>query len=131
MIAVFDGSGQPPPHVPTEEPDPGRSGANRCRPSLSTRRHGVSNPAFLLRLDGSTIFNKAPIGVARHAKKISGAKVLAVGGSLGKGYEVVLGEGIDHCAGMVRGSVTLEDAMSNAHEVLRDATEEALREMGK
>ena len=82
-------------------------------------------------IDGSTIFNKAPIGVARHAKEISGAKVLAVGGSLGKGYEVVLGKGIDHCAGMVRGSVTLEDAMNNAYEVLRDATEEALREMGK
>ena len=80
-------------------------------------------------IDGSTIFNKAPIGVARHAKMLGDCKVLAVAGSLGSGYEAVLDKGIDHAAGMVRGPVTLEDAMNNAYEVLRDATEEALREM--
>lgn len=81
-------------------------------------------------IDKSTIFNKAPIGVARHAKALGNPKVLAVAGSLGGGYEVVIGQGIDHVAGMVHGKVTVEEAMSNAYAVLRDATERALREMG-
>ncbi len=51
--------------------------------------------------------------------------------------QVLLREGLNIIAkgpagrARMRGSVTLEDAMNNAYEVLRDATEEALREMEK
>jgi len=79
-------------------------------------------------IDGSTIYDKAPIGVARHAKAL-GIPVLAVAGSLGSGYEAVLKEGIDAVAAMVRGSVTVEEAMTNAYQVLVGATEEGLRKM--
>ena len=79
-------------------------------------------------IDGSTVYNKAPIGVARHAKAL-GIPVLAVAGSLGSGYEAVLKEGIDAVAPMVRGEVTVEEAMSNAYQVLAGATEEGLRKM--
>jgi glycerate kinase len=78
-------------------------------------------------IDRSTVFNKAPIGVARHAKALGNPKVVAVAGSLGGGYEAVLDKGIDYAIGMVRGKVTLEEAMKNAYAVLRGATEEALK----
>ena len=80
------------------------------------------------RIDASTIYNKAPIGVARRAKTRR-IPVLAVAGSAGPGYEAVLKAGIDSVASMVSGSVTLEYAMAHAHEVLRDATAEGLRGM--
>jgi len=81
-------------------------------------------------IDGSTVFNKAPIGVARHAKALGDIPVLAVAGSLGRGYEAVLEKGIDAAIGMVRGAVTVDEAMNNAYQVLRDATEEGVRKMG-
>ena len=62
------------------------------------------------RLDGQTAMGKAPIGVARLAKR-HGAKVLAFAGCLGDGVEAVNGAGIDAYFPILRKIVTLDEAL--------------------
>lgn len=45
------------------------------------------------RIDSQTVLGKVPVGIARAAKH-HGIPVIAIGGSLGKGYEAVYDEGI-------------------------------------
>ena len=78
------------------------------------------------RLDASTVFNKAPIGVARRAKK-RGLPVIAVVGSLGDGYEAVFDHGIDGVEATVAAPMTLSRAEKNAFALVAAATERALR----
>ena len=80
------------------------------------------------RLDGQTVMGKAPIGVARLAKK-HGKRVLAFSGILGDGVEAVNAAGIDAYFPILRKLVSLEEALdvSNASANLTATVEQAFR----
>jgi glycerate kinase len=77
-------------------------------------------------IDKSTVFNKAPVGVARLAKK-RGIPVIAIAGSLGEGYEQTHALGIDAMFSLVSGPMTLDDAIGGSRPLIERAAEEALR----
>ena len=80
------------------------------------------------RLDSQTVQGKAPIGVARLAKKY-GKRVIAFSGCVTDDAEVINEHGIDAFFPIMRGVVTLEEALNTknaarnleatAHQVLR------------
>ena len=80
------------------------------------------------RLDGQTVMGKAPIGVARLAKK-HGKRVLAFSGILGDGVEAVNAAGIDAYFPILRKLVSLEEALDvkNAAANLTATVEQAFR----
>ena len=80
------------------------------------------------RLDGQTVMGKAPIGVARLAKKY-GKRVLAFSGILGDGVEAVNAAGIDAYFPILRKLVSLEEALdvTNAAANLTATVEQAFR----
>lgn len=80
------------------------------------------------RLDHQTAMGKAPVGVAKLAKK-HGAKVLAFAGSVTKGARVCNEAGIDAFFPIVRGVTTLEEAMAPEHarENMADSVEQVFR----
>jgi glycerate kinase len=77
-------------------------------------------------IDRSTAFNKAPVGVARLAKK-RGIGVVAIAGSLGAGYRQVREPGIDAVFTLVSGPMSLDDAMGKTRELAEDQAEEIAR----
>ena len=77
-------------------------------------------------LDGSSAFGKTAVGVARLARSF-GCPTLALAGSIGPGAEDVLSEGIDAYFSLCRGPMSLDDAMSQAAQLLEDAAEQATR----
>lgn len=79
-------------------------------------------------LDFQTVYNKAPIGVARLAKK-RGIPVVAVSGSLGRGFADVHEHGIDAVAAITTAPMSLDEATERAAELAASATEQALRFM--
>ena len=79
-------------------------------------------------LDFQTVYNKAPIGVAWRAKK-RGIPVVAISGSLGKGFEDVHAEGIDAVSSIVCAPMTLDEASARGGELIADAVAEAMRFM--
>ncbi len=80
------------------------------------------------RLDGQTVMGKAPIGVARLAKK-HGKRVLAFSGILGDGVEQVNAAGIDAYFPILRRLVSLEEALDaqNAAANLAATVEQVFR----
>ena len=80
------------------------------------------------RLDGQTVMGKAPIGVARLAKKY-GKRVLAFSGILGDGVEAVNAAGIDAYFPILRKLVSLEEALdvTNAAANLAATVEQVFR----
>ena len=80
------------------------------------------------RLDFQTVYNKAPIGVARRARR-RGIPVIAVSGSLGEGFEDVHAGGIDAVVSILRAPMTLDEASARAGELIAEATAEAIRLM--
>ena len=80
------------------------------------------------RLDGQTVMGKAPIGVARLAKK-HGKRVLAFSGILGDGVEAVNDAGIDAYFPILRKLVSLEEALDvrNAAANLAATVEQTFR----
>ncbi len=79
-------------------------------------------------LDHSTVYNKAPVGVARLAKA-KGIPVIAISGSLGEGFQEIYNYGIDAVSAITPGPMTLDMASSNAFKLISNATEESLRFM--
>ena len=79
-------------------------------------------------LDYQTIYNKAPIGVARRALKL-GVPVVAIAGTLGDRYELVHDHGIDGALSIPRGPMTLEESSDRAAELITETTERMLRLM--
>lgn len=69
---------------------------------------------------------KAPIGVARLAKKYSIPTVVLTG-NIGKGVEHASEEGIESIVCIVPGPMKLDEAISNASEYLRVATARAIK----
>ena len=80
------------------------------------------------RLDGQTVMGKAPIGVAKLAKKY-GKKVIAFSGCVGEGVEAVNDAGIDAFFPILRSIVTLDEALENqtAAKNLTATVEQAFR----
>lgn len=80
------------------------------------------------RLDGQTAMGKAPVGVARLAKRY-GKPVIAFAGSVTPDAAACNGAGIDAFFPILRGICTLEEAMDpgNARHNLADAAEQAFR----
>lgn len=83
------------------------------------------------RLDGQTVMGKAPIGVARLAKKY-GKRVIAFAGCVGDGVEAVNTAGIDAFFPILRRVTTLEEAMATgtAAANLTSSAEQAFRLLG-
>ena len=79
-------------------------------------------------LDFQTVYNKAPIGVARRAKQRN-IPVIAICGSLGGGFEDVHPEGIDAAASILCAPMTLDEASARAGDLIADAVAEAMRFM--
>lgn len=80
------------------------------------------------RLDSQTILGKAPMGVAGIAKKY-GKPVLAFSGSVSKEAEVCNEKGIDAFFPIVRGPVTLENAIEHARHNLIATSKQVFRLM--
>ena len=78
------------------------------------------------RVDASTTYDKAPVGVARRAKA-RGMPVIALAGSLGIGYAEVYQHGIDAVVPIVERPMTFEDSISRTYELLRRASERTMR----
>ena len=78
------------------------------------------------RMDRSTVFDKAPVAVARRARR-RGIPVIAVCGSLGPGYEEVHRHGIDAAFASVLEPCDLAAAMAAAPRLMANAAEEACR----
>jgi len=79
-------------------------------------------------MDFQTVYNKAPIGVARLAKA-RGITVIGVSGSLGKGYTDVHDHGIDAVSSITSAPMDMEEATNRCAELIADATEQAMRMM--
>lgn len=80
------------------------------------------------RLDGQTVMGKAPIGVARIAKKYN-KPVLAFAGSVTPDAKACNDHGIDAYFPILRGVQTLQEAMDpeNARQNMIDTVEQAIR----
>lgn len=80
------------------------------------------------RLDGQTAMGKAPAGAAEIARRY-GKLTVAFSGSVGKGAEACNRQGIDAFFPIVRGPVSLEEAMNpeTARRNLAAAAEQAFR----
>ncbi len=78
------------------------------------------------RLDWQTVYDKAPIVVARRAQR-KGVPVVAVAGSLGQGWQAVLEHGIALVEAAAPDDMTLTEAMARARELVADAAERAVR----
>ena len=78
------------------------------------------------RMDGQTLYNKAPFVVAQRAKGF-GVPVISVVGSLGPGYESVLEHGIEAVESAATRGMPPEEAIAQAHKLVRAAAERAMR----
>lgn len=72
------------------------------------------------RMDGQSIFGKAPIGVAVLAKK-NGVPVTAIVGDTGPGGEAVFRYGIDRIVKLRRDGMSVEESIAHVHCLLVDA----------
>lgn len=70
------------------------------------------------RIDGQSIFGKAPVGIAKVSSEY-GVPVIAFAGSLGKDASVVRNHGINAIFSVVNGPCTLDEALSNAAKNVR------------
>ena len=77
-------------------------------------------------VDFQTVYNKAPIGVAKRAKRFD-IPVVAISGGLGKGYEMVHEHGIDAAVAIPSGPMSLDESSERASELIANATEQAMR----
>ena len=80
------------------------------------------------RMDGQTAMGKAPVGVAKLAKKY-GKKVIAFAGAVQRDARACNDAGIDAFFPILRGVVTLEEAMKNENAKLNlaDTAEQVIR----
>lgn len=78
------------------------------------------------KMDGQSIQGKAPIGVAKRAKKY-GVPVIAVVGSAAEDLTSIYENGIDLVIGLVNKPMSLEDAMAQTEVLAANAGETAFR----
>lgn len=78
------------------------------------------------RLDGQTLYGKAPIGVARRAKRF-GKPVIALTGSIGEGYKEVYQGGIDAVFSIQNEPMSLEASMQRTGQLLEDTAHRVMQ----
>ena len=78
------------------------------------------------RADRSTVFDKAPVGVARHAKA-HGIPTVLLAGSLGEGHEELYEHGVASVLCISDGAMTFEQALSRTGAMLEGTAERAVR----
>jgi glycerate kinase len=78
------------------------------------------------RADGSTIYDKAPVGVARHALR-RGAPTILIAGSIGPGYEKLYEHGISGITCITDQPMKLEESLARTSELLEGAAERVIR----
>ena len=81
------------------------------------------------RADRSTVFDKAPVGIARRAARFGVPSVL-VAGSLGPGYETLYEHGISAILPISEEPSDLESSLRRGAELLERAAERAIRLYG-
>ena len=77
-------------------------------------------------INGSSLYGKVPMGVARRAHKY-GVPVLAVVGSIGPDVGQVYAEGMTAIMSIAPGPITREESIARAGELIADAAERAMR----
>ena len=80
-------------------------------------------------MDFQTVYNKAPIGVARLAGERN-IPVIGVSGSLGDGFTDVHEHGIAAAVAITHAPMTLDEATDRVAELIASATEQAVRLIG-
>ena len=78
------------------------------------------------RTDRQTAFGKAPVGVAKIAKR-HGVPVVCLSGGLGEGYEAIFEQGIDAAAVCPSAPMTLEDCLAQGPSLVENAAERLCR----
>lgn len=78
------------------------------------------------RADHSTVFDKAPVGVARHAKA-HGVPTILLAGSLGDGHEELYDHGVASVLCISDGAMSFEKALSRTGVMLEGTAERAMR----
>lgn len=76
--------------------------------------------------DGQTVRGKTPFGVAKIAKQ-AGVPVVFIVGRIGAGSEILYEYGIKSIFSMVDGPMTVEEAMSQAYDLLTKSAERIMR----
>ena len=78
------------------------------------------------RADRSTVFDKAPVGVARHARAY-GVPTVLLAGSLGQGHEELYDHGVAAILCISDGAMTFQQALGRTGEMLEGTAERAVR----
>ena len=78
------------------------------------------------RADRSTIFNKAPAGVARHAQA-RGIPTILLAGSLGQGYEELYDHDLSAILSISDRPMTFDQSLARSAELLESTAESAMR----
>lgn len=78
------------------------------------------------RIDAQSVFGKTITGIAKAARKLK-IPVLAVGGSLGEDYQKLYLTGIAGIIAAVSRPMTMEEAIADAPDLIKDATARGLR----
>ena len=78
------------------------------------------------RIDASTAFNKAPVGVAKRAKA-KGIPTIAIAGSLGTGYHAVYEHGINSVVPLADRPMSFRESLGRTRELLCDAADRSVR----
>lgn len=78
------------------------------------------------RIDGQSVFGKAPIGVAKRAKEYD-LPVIAIVGSQGEGAGQVYDYGIDLIMDIIKTPMGLKEAMGDADKLISQAGADAMR----
>lgn len=111
-----------------------------CHSGIRCKHHSGRNPSFRLYknadivitgegcLDGQTVMGKAPAGVAKIAKEFQ-KPVLAFSGCVTEDAKACHAAGIDAFFPIVRGAVSLKDAMQTDHakQNMTDTVEQVFR----
>ena len=78
------------------------------------------------RADLSTVFDKAPVGVARHAQA-HGVPTVLLAGSLGDGHEELYKHGVASVLCISDGTMTFQQALGRTGVMLEGTAERAVR----
>lgn len=78
------------------------------------------------KIDGQSVFGKVPVGVAKRCKS-RGVKVVAIVGSMGPDAIKVYNHGISSIMTTINRDMPLEEALSNAVELMKDAADRMFR----
>ncbi len=82
------------------------------------------------KLDKQTIYGKAPMGVAKIAKRYD-RPVIGIGGILGDGYNLLYRQGFISFFSIVEGPITVARAMKYAEQLLVNTSESIVRLIAK